>query len=118
MPERSPSPALLVAGAGLVKLGGDALDQLARLEDTCVRAPFEDPRHDRGEIGDREREHDAAVRGVLDDLGRMPATRGDQGGLVAGELDHDASFLRGITDVDPERAVEHVRDGEIRGNVE
>ena len=61
-----------------IRLGGfarDDLDELRRLEDQCMGAPFVNPRDDRREVHTCERQHDGAVGLFLKDLRPMPLVR-------------------------------------------
>jgi len=110
--------ALDVTRPRLVQLGDDRVDQLGWLDHAGVRSPFEDPRHDRYEVRAWEREHDTAIRAVLDDLRRMPAAHGYQRCFVAAEFDHDALRLSCIAHADTERTMKNVCDGEVGWNFE
>src|SRR5205823_4512089 len=84
-----------VALQRFAELARYALDEFRRRKRASMRAPFQNPRDHRRELGAREREAQRTVGRLFEPLCPMPFTRRDEERLLARELDdHLVESLR------------------------
>lgn len=107
-----------VVGACRIELGDHGFHKLARLDDSRMRSPFEDPRHDGREVGAGERDEQRTIGLVLQRLSPMPFARSRVRSALLAELDHDAPSVLGIAAVEIERALKLVVEPEVDGHDE